>query len=595
MSGTIYADLRCLQDPAYQWRGIGHHVCSLLRSRKHSRLAGWKAIGLVDPSLATLPTEFTGLVDETSPSSNPYWNGERSIFIDGSPMTHDTRFTLRVQNRPGLIAAAILYDFVPLDWPGYLPTVASRIEYVAKLARLRTFDLFFPISEYTAGRLSELIGVSSERIRVTGACDFVGDQALRTSLLASQEQMGRTFHEDSVGERFWAVVSEAVEKQRGLAVVSHRSKPRVAFISPYPPDPSDAACYVAGCMKAGKELFDSDVYKSSAISLAPFADRRYNAIVSVLGNSSSHKRAFEVFERYGGPCILHDVRLTHINFARFGPQGFLQFAERLLHRQVPLEEAQSWLQDENPPSLFIEQVIDRAAPLMVQSQTQRALIKKRYDVDAHLLTTCPTAHFAEHQLTVAEKQKMRKKFGIERSAFVISSFAPFGKADEIYTAILALELLRSWNVAAELYLAGDLGDRKNEASRVSALYDVSGHVHFGDDLADDVSYRNLLIASDAAVQLQPYGFGHAPTSLTNCISAGLAAVANKDAAESCDAPASVLTVPDVFSPLQVAEKLALIWEAKGECANHSDARRHYLQTHNFAFYAKRLVEVLGMG
>jgi glycosyltransferase involved in cell wall biosynthesis len=580
MSGVIYADLRCLQDPAYRGHGMGCHLSALLRTQKHSPLADWKTVGLVDPSMEELTAEYTAMVDETSPSWNPCWNDERSIFIDGSPMTFDTRFSLRIQNRARLIAAAILYDFIPPE----RPTVARRIEYMAKLARLKKFDLFFPISEYIAGQLAELVGVSTERIRVTGAC-------VQPSLYE---------------ERFWTVVSEAVEKRPGTANLSHRSKPRIAFISPYPPDPSDAASYVAGSVKAGKELFDSDVYTDAvcrpasdgcsseirAISLAPFADRRYNAIVSVLGNSSWHKRAFELFERYGGPCILHDVRLTHIYFARLGPQGFLKFAERFLHRPVSLEEAQSWLRGDNAPSLFIERIIDRATPLMVQSQTQRALIQKRYGVNAHVLTTCPTVHFEEPQFAAAEKQKMRAKYGVHPNTFLIASFAPFGKADEIATAILALELLRSWNVGAELYFAGDLGARKNEATRISALYDVAGYVHFGDELAEDAVYRDLHIACDAAVQLQPYGFGQAPTNLMNCISAGLAAVANEDAAESCDAPAYVSTVPDVFSPLQVAEKLALIWEAKAEYASRRDARRHYLESHNFENYAKRLWDVL---
>ncbi len=546
-----------------------------------------------------LPREFAALVDETSSSLNPCWNGGRSIFIDGSPMTHDTRFSLRIQNRPGLIAAAILYDFIPLDWPGYLPTVASRIEYIAKLARLKKFDLFFPISQYTAALLFATTGVSRKKINVTGVCL---ELVQREAVFPLDD-----FHDGVVGDRFWNVVSQAAEERPGAAaaVASHR-KPRLAFISPYPPDPSDAASYAAGCVKAGKELFDSDVYANAtrritdegafsdvaAISPAPFVDQRYNAIISMLGNSSWHKRAFEIFERYGGPCILHDVRLTHIYFARLGTEGFLRFACGLLNRPVLIAEAQAWLRDQNPPSLFAERVVDRAAPLMVRTRTQRALLKKYYAVEAHVLTSCPTVIFEEQELTAAARQIKREKLGILPNTFLISSFGPVEKANEIHTCILALELLRSWNIPAELYFAGDVGSHNREIERISTLYDVSGHVHFGGEFANDGAYRDFLMASDAAAQLQPYGFGQPPVDLTNCISAGLAAVANKDAAESCDAPAYISMVPDVFSPLQVAEKLALIWEAETESAARKDARAQYLETHNFEYYAKRLVEVL---
>ena len=48
------------------------------------------------------------------------------------------------------------------------------------------------------------------------------------------------------------------------------------------------------------------------------------------------------------------------------------------------------------------------------------------------------------------------------------------------------------------------------------------------------------------------------------------------------------------SPLQVAEQLALIWEAQTGLAGRTGARAAYLETHNFEYYAKRLIEILGI-
>jgi hypothetical protein len=114
-------------------------------------------IGLVDQGMGPLRASFRALVDEISPLANPSLQAGLNVFIDGSPMTHDLQFTIRLQYDRRLLRAAVLYDFIPLDWPGYLPTVGSRIEYLAKLARVKYFDLFFPISKYTAGRLSALL------------------------------------------------------------------------------------------------------------------------------------------------------------------------------------------------------------------------------------------------------------------------------------------------------------------------------------------------------------------------------------------------------------------------------------------------------
>jgi glycosyltransferase involved in cell wall biosynthesis len=731
MSGTIYADLRCLQDPAYRWRGIGYHTSALLRSRDRSRLSDWKTVGLTDSSMPTLHSEFTSLVDEISSEVNPWWSGERGVFIDGSPMTHDPGFTLRVQNRPGLIGAAVLYDFIPLDWPGYLPTVANRIEYLAKLARIRKFDLFFPISEYTAGRLSELAGVSRERIIVTGACvrrslyeirdravvsasvydrsppyfvtiggddkrknteiplravrhlnllyrrriplkvighygeeykrhllglaghpegegflefcSYVSDEevvslhagaiaaiapsqiegfslpvaeaavcgcpvivstcaaqtelvdqaealfqpddsagllakleallrnpALRASLVASQAHLASRFSEDAVGDRFWRAIEQAVDDPRGAAVPSKSAKLHLAFLTPYPPDPSDAARYIAMTIRAGEGLFNSDVYTDAArpltrdgrfsdagaICLAPLLDKRYNGIVSVLGNSSSHRRILEVFKRYGGACILHDVR------------------------------------DVFPNDALLAARINRGSPLMVHTKAQQVVLKKRYGVDTHLLTSCSTVVLEEGEMTAAARRRVRERLDILSNTFVISSFCQVAQLNEIYTCIFALELLRNWNIPAHLYFIGDVGSHEDEVYRVADLYSVGSYIHCGDKFADEAAYRDFLIASDVAIQLQPYGFGLPPRALSNCIGAGLAIVANNDAAESCDAPTYVSTVPDIFSPLQVAEQLAPLWETRAERVSRSEERRAYLQTHNFAYYAKRLIEIL---
>lgn len=126
-------------------------------------------MGLIDLSLPHLPIEYASLVDEVSASVNPTINSEPALFLDGSPMTHDVRFTLRFQNHPGFFRAAVVYDFIPLDWPGYLTTIASRMDYCSLLANLKKFDAYFPISGYTASRLRALVNVGCKEVTITGA------------------------------------------------------------------------------------------------------------------------------------------------------------------------------------------------------------------------------------------------------------------------------------------------------------------------------------------------------------------------------------------------------------------------------------------
>lgn len=771
MDPIIYADLRCLQDPKYRVRGIGHHLTALLRTREQSTFSNWKTVGLIDPQSPRLPDECTLWVDEVSSSVNPCCDDATAVFIDGTPMTHDTRFSIRFQSHPAFFRAAVVHDFIPLEWPGYLQTVAGRVTYLAKMARLRTFDLFLPNSEYSGWRLSELLGVSRERIHVTGAsvrrslyelrkrletlpspydinhpyflivlaedarknpavavkavrhlnllysrliplkvlghydddpayrrnllelaghaegkgflefCPGVSDEKLvslfagaiatiapshiegfslpvveasvcgcpvvastcaahmelidrmealfpsddaavlceklesllndpdlRASLVTSQAHLGAKFHENAVGRRFWSALEIAVERRRRMAVIAKPCKPRLAFLSPYPPDESGVARYTAMTMRAGEKFFHSDLYTDAArpltfegsfrdagpVSSAPLMQGQYNGIISVLGNSHFHTRIFEVFERYGGPCILHDARLIQIYIHRLGHDKFLKFAARLLGRPIEMDEVHSWLQDRNPPSLLLEPIIQRASPLIVNTVTQQSQIKKLYGADAEVATCCPTISFDNEELTISAKQGARDRLGIPSTVFLVSSFGIVSPEKGMPTCIPAVELLRSWNIPAELYFIGNANVYKKEVDRLAALYGIADRVHAVAEFVDDATYRDFLVASDAAVQLRTYGFGQFSAALADCISSGLSCVATSDLAKSCDAPGYVCTVPDQFSPLLVAEQLALIWELHtGPRSAYAEERAGYLETHNFEHYGKRLIEILG--
>ena len=102
-----------------------------------------------------------------------------------------------------------------------------------------------------------------------------------------------------------------------------------------------------------------------------------------------------------------------------------------------------------------------------------------------------------------------------------------------------------------------------------------------------------MIACDASVSLRTYGLGQASAGLTDAISAGLPTVASAELAEICEAPSYVLRVPDPFSPLLVAERLAEI-HACGEVDRDPEERRAYCREHSFDYYARRLGEILGL-
>jgi glycosyltransferase involved in cell wall biosynthesis len=766
MPPVVYADLRCLQDPAFQRRGIGQHVASLLRSRSENG-SPWPVIGLVEASLGNLPTEYASLVDEITLSSDATISQRRAIYVDCSPMTHDPRFSLRFTSNASLLKAAIIYDFIPFDRPGYLPTQSARTEYLLKLARLRTFNFYLPISNYSAGRLSEILGISRSEVCVTGAavrnsllraqnrrqstpspydrpdayffslgggdrrknteaavwavrrlnetqpkqfllkvaggygpnyksdllslaghaegegfleflngvedgaladlyagsiatiipsyiegCSLpvveaaacgapviasvcgahmelitdveatfvpdnhqglaatlvrmVQDRAWRSQLLSSQAKVTEDFLEARVGARFWNALAERFTgfgRGPGLKL----RKPKVAFLTPYPPEQTGVARYSQSTIEAAAQSLEVDLYTNAprpiagqcfqdagSIRSAPFVKGAYDAVISVIGNSDFHTPIFEIFERLGGPCILHDSRLTQIYLMRLGPQRFLEFASTILGRPVTIGEVEIWVHDKDLPSLFVEPILERARPLIVHTHEYQRLLRERYGVKAEVTPCCPNIQFPDEELGGASRTSARQSMGISPNTFLISSFGFMAKVKGFEACIQATGLLRGWNVPAELHFVGCALGEGPEVERIASECGVAEHIHWTQDFVDEGTYRRFLIASDAAIQLRSYGFGQYSAALGDCISAALPSIASIDLAVSCGAPEYVRTVPDHKSALQLAEHLARFWEDRMPVESRMNARKQYLEEHNFAVYVKRLREILDL-
>lgn len=767
---TVYVDMRCLQDPAFRERGIGVHVASMLRARAEAGLFDARVVGLLDPELPELSARLRSLCDATTFCLNPITvPAIRDVYIQTSPMTHDIADTWSFRRGRGFLSAAVVYDFIPLDWPGYLETKASRINYMAGLARLRTYDCYLPISNCAAKRLRELTGASGQQMEVTGApvrdtlvaaatalqagnpldetggtgepyalvvggqdrrknltaaiealrilrlegveiglkvvghyaeasqrelqdacqgdwmaflpdlgdeqlagvysraavclvpshiegfslpvveaaecgCPVLAsrcaahlelldtDEALfeaddpeglanrlravlrnpelRAELVRQQSHLVGQFRELQVGERFWGGIARAltgaVEGPSTFSVGRGRL-PRLAFLSPYPPDQSGVAQYTEGTLAAAVQRFDVSLYTDAPgplslaprvlhagpLTSAPLIQGDYDAIVLVIGNSHFHKPILDIAERFGGPAILHDSRLTQIYHERLGRTAFRALAVSLLGRPVLDAEIEKWLMDDDPPTLFVEPILARCTPLLVHSRPLQQLVRSRYGVDPYLVPFVPARSFSASELAEESRLRVRSRLGLAPGSFVISTFGHIEPFKNPTTCIVAVELLRAWGIPAECWFVGKAGAYAPVLRRVAERFGIADHIHVFEDYVTEETYRDFLIASDAAIQLRNHALGQVSAALADCASAGLPTVAPATLIEACAVPAYCLGLAELASPLQLAEALAEVEAGAHSASRDSEARQAYVRENTFDSYVKVLAEVLG--
>jgi glycosyltransferase involved in cell wall biosynthesis len=438
------------------------------------------------------------------------------------------------------------------------------------------------------------------------------DLPWRSHLRQVQQGVAERFTEERVAQRFWGLVRRRWRKQWGLRVSSPchpGTKPRLAWLSPYPPDRSGVADYTASTVQALARHAEVDIFteptdartprrdpwvrRFEPLSGAPYLSGEYDAVVAVIGNSHFHAAILDTHQRFGGPCLMHDNRLAEFYSWREGNVAYAQRASRSLRRPVSQAEAEGWIREPHRlPTLLFDDFVRRAHPFLVHSRALRNRVEQQYGVEAQHLPFCCYREFEDDEINEAGRRAARKRLGIPMHRPLIVTLGILSMTKGLLECLWALEQLHAWGLAADFCFVGPAGGFEKLFRPLVEQLGLEGFVHFLPDWISESTYRDYIRAADLAVQLRAYGFGQVSGALSDCISGGLPTVANEDLAASVDAPDYVLRVPDHLSPLLVAEQLLRAWEEGRHRHRCSPARAAYLAEHNFDHYARTLLRVL---
>jgi len=446
-----------------------------------------------------------------------------------------------------------------------------------------------------------------------GLFDAADDQALdellvatmnpdwRAKALVRQAHIWPRFRAKAVAERFWSAVARL---RPGVAPAVCRGRPRLAFLTPLPPDRSGVADYSAAtCAELGKHVelhvFTPTVGASRPngaasvypLSALPLLSTRYDRVVGVLGNSVFHLQILRLLLRHGGAAILHDGRMLDLYAGHMSLEKTVRMAEAELGRRLRPNELSLWLAGTLPPEVMILADIARASePLMMHSPAAISEVGKRFGVQAVHLPFSVYRTMDENTLAPGQRAAARARLGVSDREVLIASFGYVHPTKGPIDCVWALSLLRSWGIEGQLHFVGAPLMAMDELVALVDELELGAFVKLSSDYVGEDTYRDYLAGSDIAIQLRPGGFGSVSGALADCISAGLRTVASATLAVAADAPAFVASIPDNPSPVLIAEAIAALLEQS--CT--AEARRAYVASHGFDTYSARLCEALAL-
>lgn len=344
------------------------------------------------------------------------------------------------------------------------------------------------------------------------------------------------------------------------------ARPRLAFVSPLPPERTGIADYAVQLLPDLCRHFDIElVVSQGAIALPPelatlpvrdldwFARHaaRYDQILYQFGNSEFHSHMFELLARHPGVVVLHDFFLSNVlAFKQVAGDPPSAWNDALFHSHgyAALRESQDPARRAATLKTYPcnRAVLDAATGVIVHSEHAAQLAQRWYGRAAtDNWTTVPLPRSAP---PAQDRAAARAALGIAEDVFLVCSFGYIGPNK------LTHRLLEAW-LASSLAPAPDcqlvLVGANHASPYGTGVADTIRAAGPGAGIriagwTDDTVYRLYLQAADMAVQLRTSAQGETSAAVLDCMNYGLATIVNANGSMAALPEDAVWRLDDEF-------------------------------------------------
>ncbi len=407
----------------------------------------------------------------------------------------------------------------------------------------------------------------------------LGDAGLRARLREHGLVRAREFSWDNTGRRALEAIERGIANPHAALAENKNARPRLAFVSPLPPERTGIADYSAELIPALARHYEivliADQKKVDVAALSgefPIHDPAWlransaavDRVLYQMGNSPFHEHMPDLMVDAPGTVVLHDFFLNGLYSWLEQNDSSSRAWTRALYRSHGYLAVRERFNDEEaararyPANLGIVQA---AQGVIVHSQHARTLagdwlgpdFAENWRVIPHLrapLHTCP-------------RSAARDTLRLRQDAFVLCSFGsvdPVKLNDRLIQAFLASSLARN----ANCYLifvgenhGGEYGAQLLEvihANRLSNRIRITGW-------ADATRFRHYLAAADLAIQLRTGSRGETSGTVLDCMNAGLPVIVNAHGGLAELSGDAAWMLPDQFSDADLITALEMLHQS----------------------------------
>ncbi len=431
------------------------------------------------------------------------------------------------------------------------------------------------------GREDALFNPKNDEAITTKLAQVLTDDALRDELKRDGLERAKNFSWDISAKRAitaieaWFVNQETNKVPVGLPV----RRPRLAYISPLPPERSGISDYSAELLPELARYYEIEVIVAQEVVSDPWVRancrirnvdwfhihaKEYDRVLYHFGNSPFHQHMLTLLDELPGIVVLHDFFLSGIvGYDKDDPYNHDKWMRQLYHSHGYKAIQERFLAADTtqvvlkfPCNLS---VLQRAQGVIVHSDYSRCLARMWYpQLDVNHWVTVPLLRVP---VQVADRLAARRALNLDEDAFVVCSFGLLGPSK------LNHRLLHSWlcsrlsqNERCILVFVGEkhVGDYGQDLlesirqSGVGSRVRITGWV-------DTATFHSYLSAADMGVQLRTLSRGETSAAVLDCMNYGLPTIVNANGSMADLPDAGVWKLPDEFEDEQLVEALETLW------------------------------------
>ena len=346
-------------------------------------------------------------------------------------------------------------------------------------------------------------------------------------------QHARSFRWEKTAHQYLQTFMEAVAARHLIRKASCNRKPRVAYLSPWPPQKTGVANYSYHLMpyllnRMNVTLFAE--FPEQAVPLAglsiqsmdryPNQAHDYDGAIYHLGNSLTHLKIYEYAWRIPGVVVLHDYNI-HPSLQH----GFLNRPQQLLYeetlKEYGVEGLSAWdhyLRTGNQPDLW---EFPMSHPIARRSHA--TIVHSRWVAEQLAgISNILRVHLGadlQPNISETERQRLRQQLAMDDTCFWIGIFGFINQHKRIDSVMTAMANLCRSGYPIRLLVVGEVNDDRINLAALEQQYGLSEVIRY-EGYVNSTHFLDYMKAVDVVANLRYPTMGESSASLYHALACG---------------------------------------------------------------------------